>query len=249
MKKLEILIISMMLMFVFSIGSIHAGETETSGSASVDVMSNYVWRGIKLSNSYVVQPSVGITYDGFGANLWANWDDDWADAGEHTETDLTLNYTFSIDKFSFDTGYIYYALESALDTQEIYVSAGYDVILSPTLTVYFDYEEGDGAFTVASIGHSLELSKDIALNLGASASYNMNNLVMGTDTSGNDFSALYNGEISASAGIPVADAISVEPVIAFTFPLSNKAEDAIEAMSDDSESSVVYGGVNATLSF
>ena len=249
MKGLRILIVSIILVLGFSIGSLYAEGPEVSGSASVDVMSRYVWRGIKLSNSYVVQPSVGITYGGFGANLWANWDSDWSDSGEHTETDLTLNYAFSVDKLSLDAGYIYYALESAGDTQEIYVSAGYDVLLSPTLTIYYDYEEGNGAFIVTSIGHSFEFSEGIALNLGASASYNIENVVMGTDASGKKFSDFYNGDISASVSIPVTDAVSVEPVMAYSFSLSDDAEYAIEAMSDDADSSVVYGGINVTLSF
>ncbi len=249
MKSLKIVIVAMILALGFSIGSLYAEETEVSGSASVDVMSNYVWRGIKLSNSYVVQPSVGITYGGFGANLWANWDSDWMNSGEHSETDLTLNYTFSIDKLSLDAGYIYYALEAAGDTQEIYVSAGYDVLLSPTLTIYYDYEEGNGAFIVASVGHDIEFSEEIALSLGASIGYNAENLVMGTDASGNEFSGFYNGEISASVSIPAGKNITVGPMVAFSFPLSDDAENAIEAMSNDGDSSIFYGGASVSLSF
>ena len=72
MKHLRILFFTIILMFCFSAGTLYAGEPEVTGSASVDVMSNYVWRGIKLSNGYVVQPSVGITYGGFGGNSAQN---------------------------------------------------------------------------------------------------------------------------------------------------------------------------------
>ncbi|GBE00469.1 bacterial protein of unknown function [bacterium BMS3Abin07] len=248
MKKFRMTLLMIILVMGLSVTNLYADKVATSGSASVDIMSNYVWRGIKLSNSYVVQPSVGITYGGFGANLWSNWDSDFNNNAELTETDLTLDYSYSIDRLSLDAGYIYYGLEGASDTQEIYVSAGYDVLLSPSLTLYYDYDEGKGAFAVASVGHTLEFGK-IALNLGASASYNFNNLVMGTDASGNDFSNFYNGEISASASIPLNDAISVEPKIAYSFPLSNVAENAIKAMSDDGDSNIIYGGVNLSLSF
>lgn len=220
---------------------------ETSGSASVDFMSNYVWRGQKLSNSMVVQPSTGITYGGFGANLWANYD---SGTKEHNETDLTLNYANSVDKFSYDVGYIYYALEgSENDTQEVYVTVGYDVILSPSLTVYYDFDEGDGAFIVASVGHTFELPRKLSVDVGASVSYDAGNSVMGTDSDGDDINAFYNGEISASLTIPVTDAISVGPMIAYSFPLSNDADDAIEAISDDGDSHIVYGGINVSLSF
>ncbi|GBE04388.1 bacterial protein of unknown function [bacterium BMS3Abin10] len=250
MRSLSILILSIILTVGVSIGSVYAEGPEVSGSASVDVMSNYVWRGLKLSNAYVVQPSVGITYGGFGANLWANWDSDWMDSGEHTETDLTLNYSFSVDKLSFDTGYIYYALEgSPNDTQEVYMSAGFDVVLSPALTVYYDFEEGHGAFIVASVGHSFELPEGVTFDVGASASFNAENLVMGTDADGEAFSDFYNADLSASLSIPISDEVSVAPMIAYTFPLSDDAENAIEMFSDDSDSTTVYGGINATLSF
>lgn len=254
--KISLILILIFLAVTISAFAEESKEPEASGSASVDVMSNYVWRGIKLSNSYVVQPSVGITYDGFGANIWANWDSDCNlgtptcnDNGEHTETDLTLNYPFSIDKLSLDVGYIYYGLEAASDTQEIYVSAGYDALLSPALTIYYDFEEGSGAFVVASIGHSIGLSDGIALDLGASASLNIEDLVMGTDASGDEFSDFYNGEISASVSIPVGKNIRVGSMIAYSFPLSDDGEDAIEGLSDDGDSSIFYGGVNVTLSF
>lgn len=246
MRSLKTIFIALVFMFCFSISSLYAEEPKISGSASVDVMSNYVWRGQKLSNSWVIQPSVGITYGSFGANIWANYDSDRAEA---TETDLTLNYSFSVNKFNFVAGYIYYALEGANDTQEVYFSANYDTLLKPALTIYYDYDEGDGAFILASICHSFGLSKDIALNLGASASYNINNKVMGFDSEGDDFSNFYNGELSSSLSIPISKAITLTPKIAYSFPLSNDAEEAIKNISDDGDRDIFYGGINLTLSF
>jgi hypothetical protein len=254
MKGLRLFILSVLLTCCISAGSLYADDIKTSGSASVDVMSNYVWRGQKLSNSWVVQPSVAITYGVFGANLWANYDsdskiDEGDGHGEFTETDLTLSYTRSMGKWTFGTGYIYYALNNANDTQEVYLSASYDTLLKPTLTAYYDFDEGNGAFIVASIGHSIEVIKGINLNLGASASYNINNKVMGFDKDGDDFSNFYNAELSSSLNIPVWKAITVTPKVAYSFPLSNDAEDAIKNISDDGDKDILYGGVNVTLSF
>jgi hypothetical protein len=232
----------------------YAEDAKVSGYTSVDVMSNYVWRGQKLSNSWVIQPSVGMTYGDFGANIWANLDSDPEYLGidnrfKHTETDLTATYGFSFDKLSLTAGYIYYALESANDTQEVYLSAGYDVLLSPTLTVYYDFVEGNGGFAVASIGHSIAITKDIPLNLGASASVNLNDKVMGLDKDGNDFTNFYNGEFSASVPIPITKAFSVTPKAAYSFALSDDAKHAISSVSDDGTHDILYGGVNLTLSF
>jgi hypothetical protein len=242
--------VAMVLTAVFAFSPINAGAVETSGSASVDFMSQYIWRGLQLSDEIVIQPSVGITYGGFGANLWTNYD---TDTDEQNETDLTLNYANSIDKFSYDAGYIYYALDGFDDTQEVYLSLAYDVILSPSLTIYYDFDEGEGAFIVAAVGHSFELPKGLTLDLGASASYNADNLVMGTDEDGDEFSDFYNADVSASLTIPVTEAISIAPMVAYSFSLSDDAKDVLEAVAEDvtgdADADVFYGGVNISLSF
>jgi hypothetical protein len=255
MKALKLFVLIMMIMCTFSICALYAEEAAISGHASVDVMSNYVWRGQKLSRSWVVQPSVGITYSGFDANLWSNYDSDWKvedtdkGKGKVTETDLTLSYSFSKDKFNFSAGYIYYALEGAHDTQELFFSAGYDVLLNPALVLYYDYDEGQGAFITASIDHSFDLGKNLPLDVGASASYNINNKVMGVDEEGNDFSNFYNGELYASVTFPVTKAFLITPKASYSFPLSNDAKEAISSISYDGDKDIFYGGINLTLSF
>ncbi len=256
MKSLRVFSFAVVLTLLISAGSLYAGAVKTSGYSSVDVMSNYVWRGQKLSNSWIIQPSVGITYGGFGANLWANFDTDrnetntnGAGHGEGTETDFTLNYSFSMNKFNFVAGYIYYALEGTNDTQELYFTTGYDTLLKPSLTIYYDFDEGNGAFIVASIGHSVEITKGFVLNIGASASYNINDKVMGFDRDGKDFSNFYNAELSSSLSIPVYKAITIIPKVAYSFPLSNDSKEAIKKISDDGDKDIFYGGINVTLSF
>ncbi|MFQ5442233.1 MAG: TorF family putative porin [Thermodesulfobacteriota bacterium] len=243
-KKVALVLLSF---FILVSGYSTARAVEVSGGASIDVLSNYVWRGQKLSDDNgVIQPSVTAGYDGLALNLWANED---LTNSEHTETDLTLSYSASVDKVSIDVGYIYYALDGADDTQEIYLSLGYDIILSPSLTVYYDYDEGEGGFLVFAVGHSFTLPYNAALNLGASASVNLDNAVMGLDSKGQEFTGFYNGEISASVSVAINENISVEPKVAWSFPLTNDGETAIESVSFDSNSSTVYGGVAFSLAF
>jgi hypothetical protein len=241
-KILAIFILTTVLTIGVAFGSLSAEAAETSGSASVEVMSSYIWRGFEIHEDVAVQPSVGITYGGFGANLWSDYN---TYAKEAIETDLTLNYSFSRGKISFDAGYIFYALDGAEDTQELYLTVGYDTLLSPSLTVYYDFDEGDGAFMTASIGHALALPKDLSLDLGASVSYNME-----SEYSIGDYSDFHNGELTASLSFPVNDAISISPMIAYSFALSDDAEAAIESLSaDGDESDFFYGGLNMSLSF
>ncbi len=52
MRTLKISIVVLMILLGMGLsGSIFAAEPKGSGTASVDVMSNYVWRGQKLRNS------------------------------------------------------------------------------------------------------------------------------------------------------------------------------------------------------
>jgi len=216
--------------------SFPANAVETSGSASIGIYNSYMWRGFELHEDVAVQPSIGITYGGFGANLWSDYN---TDTKEAVETDLTLNYTHSIDKVGLDIGYIYYGLDGAADTQEIYLAVSYDTLLSPSLTLYYDFDEFNGTFIVASIGHDIPVNKDIAVSLGASASYN-------SDSVG-DYSALHNGEISVSTSMPVKGAISISPMVAYSFTLSDDAEDAVK--NADGDNNFFYGGVSAEVSF
>ncbi len=252
-SRISAVVLMVLLSIVFT-GSILAADLRVSGNASVDVMRNYVWRGQKLTNSWVIQPSAGITYGNFGANIWANYDsdskiDEGDGHGEFSETDLTLSYSFSVDKWNFSAGYIYYALTGANDTQEVYLSTSYSTLLNPSLTIYYDYDEGNGAFIIAAISHSFEVFKECNLKLSASASYNINNKVMGFDEDGNDFSNFYNGELSAGLSIPITKAISITPKVAYSFPLSDDAEEAIKGVSDDGDKDILYGSINVTLSF
>jgi len=255
MKRIKKILAMAVLGVGILAGNLYAEEPAVSGAASVDLMSNYVWRGQKLSNSWVLQPSVGITYGGFGANIWGNYDNRLeatssdSGHGEFNEVDFTLNYSRAIDKLTLTAGYIYYAFDGASDTQEVYLSAAYETLLSPALTVYYDYDEGNGAFIVASIGHSIALPKDMSLNLGALASYNINNKIMGFDKDGKDFSNFYNAEVSAGLNIPVTKAISITPKAAYSFALTSDSKAAISGVSDDGKKNILYGGINLTLSF
>ncbi len=244
-KFMVIIVLTVMGLFVMS-----AHAVETSGSASVDVFSNYVWRGQTLSDDIVIQPSIGITYSGFGANLWVNYD---TDTNESNETDLTLNYANSIENLSYDAGYIYYALDGFDDTQEIYLSLGYDVILSPNATLYWDFDEGDGGYLFLSVGHSFELPETLSLDLAASIGINLDNEIMGLDEDDDEFTDFYDGNISAALTIPVTENISIAPLIAYSFPLSDDAEDALKAIAEDvtgdDDADIIYGGINVSLSF
>lgn len=218
---------------------------QIEGSASLAVGSNYVWRGQKLSPGTVTQPTVGVAYQGFNVNLWSNFSND---DSETTETDFTASYTFGSGILAFDIGYINYAFDGFKDTQEFYGGVTVDAFLSPSATFYYDFDEGEGAYLTAGLGHSLALSETVGLDIGLSASANFGNAIMGVAADGDTFSGLYAGEISAALSFPLFDAISLAPFAAFSTPLSDDAKAAIQAVSFDGDSDLFYGGLAISLS-
>lgn len=249
--KIKILIFTLLVALSFTIIPLKAQAVDTSGSFGVDYMSNYVWRGTQLSDdSFVLQPSVTGTYGPISVNLWSNYD---TEVQDNTETDLTVSFSHAIDKISLDLGYIYYDLVGGDDTAEVYVSVGYDYFLSPNVTIYVDIEQDTGGtFAIASIGHDLELSKGLVVSLAASASVNFeSSFSMGQNAAAEDFTALYNGEVSASTSfaLPFDENISITPMIAYSFALSDDADDAISALDSEGESDILYAGVGISIGF
>lgn len=228
-------------------------EEAPTAELSVGMSNSYVWRGFELNDdSIVIQPSMTIAYNGFSANLWANLDTDVAATGSKkwNETDLTLAYDTSFDKIGLGVGYIYYALDSAEDSQEMYVSVSYDTLLSPSLTIYRDYDSYAGLYLNVAISHSLPIKENLNLDLGASIGYlSADDASTMADSTGGAYSELHDGVISASMTFPVAKYVTVTPEIKYSFGLSSEAETLLEGSNSSGDSSIIYGGVSASFGF
>ncbi len=215
-----------------------------SGSASWGVFSNYIWRGQRLSDRTVVQLDTSLAYKGASVGFWANYD---THVGEVTEVDYLATYSFSAGKAGLELGYIYYSLEGVNDTQEFYLSASYDVILAPSLTIYYDFDLGTGAFVTFSIGHSFSLPAGASLDLSALVSVNLKDEVLG------DFYNFYNAEAGIGVGVPLYGPVSLSLTGNVSVPLSGEAKDAIEVLSVNGAlagSGInYYGGASVAMEF
>lgn len=242
-----------MSIFSFNLASPVLAEEEVKPEADLTTgfYSQYIWRGWAYSkDSLVIQPSMTVSYKGFGVNLWGNLDTDQyaADSDEQksnfNETDFTLSYDGSAGKIGYGTGFIYYGLDGVNDSQEMYITASYDTILAPSLTIYKEITGIQGWYANLSISHTLPLTQDIGLDLGASAGY--------YDDEAN-YNELHDGVLSASVSIPVAEYITVTPELHYSFSLSSKASDRLKAdnlsVINDNEDNFIYGGVSASISF
>lgn len=248
----------------------HTEEPAVSGSASVGVFNRYVFRGYELStNSFVIQPSVSVSYKFFSASFWGNIDSDEhatqslvPDREGHksfNETDLTLSYTYAIDKLSLTGGYIYYGTKYTAETEEVFLTASYDTLLKPTLTVYRDIAEYSGTYVNLALAHSLPIYKEITLDLAVSAGYfagdndYWNTYESSTSSyTGEKYRALHDGMVKAGLTIPVAKNITVQPVVQYLFPLSDKAERTVDGVSYNHNGKLddtFVTGINLTMSF
>ncbi|MEW6601363.1 MAG: hypothetical protein AB1499_10380, partial [Nitrospirota bacterium] len=220
-RKIGLILVLMFMMIALNVVIANAEEAKGSGSASVGVFNKYIFRGYELSaGSAVIQPSVGVSYNGFSASFWGNIDSeenptqnfvpDRADERSFNETDLTLSYTYEIDKLSLTGGYIYYGTKYATETEELFFTVGYDTLLAPTLTVYRDITEYAGTYVNLAVSHSLPIVKEITLDLGASAGYFAgDNKYWKTyerstgDYTGDEYRAFHDGMIKAGLTIPI----------------------------------------------
>jgi uncharacterized protein (TIGR02001 family) len=243
-KKLVTGIAAAALLLAAGLPAARAEEEAPTAEASVALLSKYVWRGFELSDdSLVIQPSLTTSYKGFSANLWANLDTDYYATESHNwnETDLTLSYDGAYEKLGYGVGWIYYALEDgAEDTQEFYGTLSYDILLAPTLTMYFDTDEFGGAwYANLGFGHTFMIAEKYGLDLGLSFGYL---------DDGNDYSEFHNGLLSASMSFPIGKYVAITPEISWSFALSDEASDLIEG-GPSNEDNFVYGGLSASFSF
>jgi hypothetical protein len=224
-----------------------AGAGDVSFDGSLGLYSSYIWRGYRLSEDALqVQPSATVGVDGFSLNIWADYD---FDTEEWLEVDYTASYAHDLDAFGLEVGYTHFDVREGLDSDELYVSAGFDSFLNPSLTAFLDVNQGDGAFVVADISHPVELTERTSLEFGASVSLVVDNSYVATDANGNEFTGLFNGHLSSAGSIAVTDRLSIEPMVGYTFALSGDASDAIKAGSTEPEDSFFYGAVTVSMSF
>lgn len=236
MKKWSLVLVVFMVTLVAAAPAAQAAIA-VSGDAYVGMFDKYLWRGENLSGSHsVVQSGVDLSSHGFTLSYWSNVQTHHPK--KLTETDITLDYSFDINKmFSASVGNIYYGLEGT-DTNELYAGLSANTLLSPAVKIYWDYDQAqdNGYFITASVGHTFDLAKKLGLNLGALVSYNG-----GSDFSIGPYHNWHDYELSASIDYAVTDYLTLSPSFMFTAPISGSARKVIDNQT--------LTGLNVTFSF
>jgi hypothetical protein len=269
-KKISLAVLGALCCLQFSGMAMAEGDKPTA-NISVSALSKYVWRGFELSkDSLVLQPSVTVGYKGFSANVWGNEDTnvyvkgaEGEDSNNWTETDFTLAYDWTVGPVGLTAGYIYYGVEGP-DTQEVFAKAALHTLLTPTLTVYRDYDHLAGWYATLGVSQTVPITEKIGLSLGAQVGYlNADDASSYAkyDGVGNPtddaFRGFNDGLLTASVTIPVNEYISVTPALNYSFPLTSDARDLIESTSQEAQnnggksgdSNFLFGGVTVAMAF
>jgi hypothetical protein len=176
----------------------------------------------------VVQPSADFSFgkSGLALNIWSSFS---FVNREANEIDLTLSYTFKTAKnVLLKAGLIhygYYFTENfSFDdntSHELFISAGLpNTITHPTLTVFYDFTNGDGFYFQLETGHSIPLTPSAKADFSASLGYNGGQwLAEGVDPGFSDLN------IGMAASIEFRDWI-ITPYANYTFVL-------LEALGND----------------
>jgi opacity protein-like surface antigen len=242
MKKLGIAVVALAICLAGMVSSAMADDS-ISADVYLGMYNKYVFRGIDLSqNKWVSQFGADLSYKGFTLSYWSNLltkgfqgNPDGFKAGDITETDITLNYTYTPEcapVVTFNAGNTFYSLEGLNDTNELYLKTTVNTLLSPTLSIYWDYDQAHyaGLYYTLGVSHSFELTKKLGLDLGALISYNQSNW----STSGNVDDNTWNDyELSTGLNYAITDKLSASASYTYSNALSHKAR-VVSTISDES---------------
>ncbi|NHK28011.1 hypothetical protein FF098_008855 [Parvularcula flava] len=148
-----------------------ASAQELGVSASIDYVSQYVFRGVGLAEG-AIQPGIELSYGGLYGGVWysAPVEDDFYYL---EETDYYIGYGFALsESISADVGVTSYTYSDGFDsTTEIYGGLSFDTVaFAPAVYAYYDFDLE--AFTLeGSGGYSWPLGEATSLDFGAALGF------------------------------------------------------------------------------
>jgi len=245
MKKMLLTTMTLLMMISAALPALAFGPLDLE--ADMTYMSKFVWRGLVFNPEAVLQPSFSAGILGIGFNFWGNMDmtDINGKSGEFTEIDWVASYGLPLPFVDLDFGLIYYDLIADDDaTAEAYVSGSMGFLLNPTLSIYYDFMDADGAYVNAGISYPVALGPEINLELGASVGFgdsSYSDFYFGVDSTGmTDFL------ITASVPFHPIPFFTVTPNVNYGTQMGDFKTATDNA---DGESDAFFYGLSASFSF
>lgn len=212
-------------------------------NASLDLCTDYVWRGLVINDEPVFQPSWAVTQSishvgSFSFNLWGNLDftDYTGTTNKFSEIDLIASYSLPSGPLGLEVGIIHYAFPSTSDhaTTEVYILGDYElegVPLAFSLGVFYDFDEINGFYLSAKIESLLSLLSSLKLELAFSAGYGDSRYNRGYFNVSN--SSLLDGLVSSALVYKVSNSFSLLVRGQYMFLLNSTIKDSVPKRSRD----------------
>jgi len=223
-----------------------ASAQDVSVSTGVDIVSDYVFRGVSLADT-AIQPYVEASVGSLTFGAWSSTGFGETSALAGDEIDLYASYNFAVsDAVSLDAGITYYhypqggslfeTADGGAGTYEVSLAAGFDTMLSPSIAAYYDLTLE--AFTVeGGISHSVPMSDKASFDLGATVGL----------VDGDGFSYEY-GSASAALGYALSDNTSA--YLGANYAINS--EDALnfsKTLAGDPKGSLLWFGAGVSAGF
>ncbi|MBU1078308.1 MAG: hypothetical protein KKH98_13510 [Spirochaetes bacterium] len=183
MRTLLISFISLLLLF----GTIDL-SAEVSGDVYVAGVSKYLWRGQNLFDGFALQPGADLNIGSISLGFWGSYG---VDPCNLNEADITVSYAVPISAvMEMSLGYTFYTFPEPVygDSHEAFAGLSFACFLSPGITFYYDFDDGDGLYTQMSASYPFVLGLKFSLDgsLGFNAGqwgYDSSLTVFGLDLS------------------------------------------------------------------
>ena len=152
-----------------------------------------------------------------------------------------------------NAGYIYYAFPNTtyLSTSEVYASACFGGLLSPTLSVNYDVDEANGFYAGISAGYtcSTPWSKAKPTNLNLYGKLSASSAGYNKFWFGVDKTALSDLYVSASMPFNIGDSASITPSLSYSMIINNDLRDALSNFAAPLDSNNFVGAVTVSYGF
>lgn len=224
---------------------------------TLDAASAYLWRGAFLNDETVLQPSVDVSCGNLGATVWGNVNLTRQNPGEQRldEVDLYFYYTLELGPLSVEAGQISYLPTDSVTggetnhaTHEVYVSVAFENdLVTPSMSVYYDYDEVKGFYTSLALAREIELADSLTLTPGISAGYgsaDFNSYYFDVDKS-----RMVDGTASVAIEWKPGDTYSYNASVTYTRILDGNIRDSVEENDLYPETEGVVVKVGAKVSF
>jgi len=231
---------------IASTAPLAAQASDISVSTSVDLVSDYVFRGVSLADT-AIQPGVEVSAGDFTAGAWFSTGIGNTSVLAGDELDLYASYSLPLsDTISTDIGITYYHYPQGgslfetkgggAGTYEVFASLGFDTALAPSLSAYYDFTL-EALTLEGGIGHSVAVGDKTSLDLGGTVGL----------VDGDGFSYEY-GQASASLGYGFTDDVSA--YVGANYSLSS--EDSLnykKLLSGGGEDNLLWFGAGVAAGF